>query len=53
MIKKHLRDILWTIAGTAILAAGLGLTALGLAGVANANVYTEYDSDDTSFYYYC
>ena len=53
MIKKYWRDIVWTIAGMAVLAAGLGLTALGLAGAANADVCTEYYSDGTSFYYYC
>ena len=52
MIKK-IRSIATIAAGTAVLASGLGLAALGTATTANAAVCYEQWSDGTYFYYYC
>jgi hypothetical protein len=51
MISNHIRTIV-RAAGTALLASGLGLAALGVASTANADVCVEYYSDGTPFYYY-
>jgi hypothetical protein len=40
-------------AATALLAWGLGLAAVGVAGRANADVCCEPYSDGSCFYYYC
>jgi hypothetical protein len=40
-------------AGAALLTAGLGATAVGLTGTANADVCWNLPSDGTTYYYYC
>ncbi len=49
----RIRTIVISAAGAALLFSGLGLTAVGLAGMANADVCVEYYSDGSEFYYYC
>jgi hypothetical protein len=61
MIANHIRTIVRTTAGTALLASGLGLAAVGVAGAANAaplidppqSVCWETYGDGSYFYYYC
>jgi hypothetical protein len=50
---NHIRTIVRVAAGTALLASGLGLAAVGVAGTANAAVCAEQWPDGTWFYYYC
>jgi hypothetical protein len=50
---SHIRTIVCTAAGTALLVSGLGLAAVGVAGTANAAVCSEQWSDGSWFYYYC
>jgi hypothetical protein len=50
---KHIRTLVGTAAAAAVLASGLGLAAVGVAGAANADVCAEQWSDGTWFYYYC
>jgi hypothetical protein len=52
MINK-IRTIVRIAAGGALVAAGLGLPAVGVAGTANAAVCSEQYSDGSYFYYYC
>jgi hypothetical protein len=49
---NHIRTIVPIAAGTALLAWGLGLAAVGVAGTANADVCCEPYSDGSCFYYY-
>ena len=48
---NHIRTIVRIAAGTALLASGLGLAAVGVAGTANADVCSEQYSDGSYFYY--
>jgi hypothetical protein len=50
---NHIRTIVRTAAGTALLVSGLGLAAVGVAGTANAAVCWEQWPDGNYFYYYC
>jgi hypothetical protein len=50
---NHIRTIVRIAAGTALLASGLGLAAVGVASTANAAVCSEQWSDGTWFNYYC
>jgi hypothetical protein len=50
---NHIRTIVRIAAGTALLASGLGLAAVGVASTANADVCCEQYSDGSCFYYYC
>ena len=52
-MMNRIRTLIVTAVGTAVLAAGLGVAAVGVAGTANADVCVEYYSDGSSFYYYC
>ena len=51
-MTNHIRTIV-RIAGTAVVACGLGLATVGVAGTANADVCCELYSDGSCFYYYC
>ena len=60
MINNHIRTLVRAAAGTALLASGLGLAAVGVASAANAapvhppqSVCWETYSDGSDFYYYC
>ena len=50
---NQIRIIVRIAAAGAVLAAGLGLPAIGLASTANAAVCSERYSDGSVFYYYC
>jgi hypothetical protein len=50
---NQIRTIVRIAAGSALLAAGLGLPAVGVASTANAAVCSEQYSDGSYFYYYC
>jgi hypothetical protein len=52
-VMNHIRTIVGTAAAAAVLASGLGLAAVGVAGSANAAVCWEQWSDGSYFYYYC
>ena len=52
-MMNRIRTLVVTAAGAALLAAGFGAAALGVAGTANADVCVDYYSDGSSFYYYC
>ena len=52
-MMNHIRTIVRGAAAAAVLASGLGLAAVGVAGSANAAVCEEYWSDGTVFRYYC
>ncbi len=52
-MMNRIRTLVITAAGAAVLAAGFGAAAVGVAGTANADVCVEYYSDGSSFSYYC
>lgn len=49
----RMRSLVISVTGAALLISGLGLASVGLAGMANADVCTDYYSDGSAFYYYC
>ncbi len=49
----RIRSLAVAATGAALLFSGLGLTAVGLAGMANADVCVEYYGGGEPFYYYC
>ncbi|MGU3500116.1 hypothetical protein [Mycobacterium sp. C31M] len=49
----RIRTLIATAAGTTVLAAALGATALGVAGPAHADVCWDLAYDGTTDYYYC
>ena len=50
---NRIRTLAVAAVGAAVLASGLGLAAVGVAGTADAAVCVEYYGDGTPFYYYC
>ena len=52
-MNNRIRTIFRIVAGTVVLASGLGLAAVGAASTAQADVCLEYYSDGSAFYYYC
>ena len=50
---NRIRTVARLAVGTAVLASGFGLAAVGAASTANADVCWEQYSDGSYFYYYC
>lgn len=50
---NRFRTLVVSALGAAVLASGLGLAAVGVAGTAGADVCVEYYGDGSPFYYYC
>jgi hypothetical protein len=52
-MMNRFRTLVVTAAGAAVLAAGLGVAAVGTAGAASADVCWDLAYDGTTNYYYC
>ncbi len=53
-MMNHIRTLVVTAAGAAVLAAGFGAAAVGVAGTASADVCWDLAYDGTTdYYYYC
>ena len=52
-MMNHVRTLVVTAAGAAVLAAGFGAAAVGVAGTASADVCWDLAYDGTTDYYYC
>ena len=52
-MKNRIRTLVVTAASAAVLAAGFGVAAVGVAGTANADVCWNLEYDGTTYYYYC
>ena len=51
---NRIRTLVITAAGAAVLAAGFGAAAVGVAGTASADdICWDLDYDGTTTYYYC
>jgi hypothetical protein len=49
----RIRALVVAATGAVLLVSGVGLVAVGLAGMAHADVCVEYYGDSSAFYYYC
>jgi hypothetical protein len=53
-MMNRFRTLIVTAAGAAVMAAGLGVASLGVAGAAHAdNICWDLQYDGTTDYYYC
>jgi hypothetical protein len=52
-MMNRIRTLAVAVAGAAVLAAGFGAAAVGVAGTANADVCWNLPTDATTSYYYC